>query len=130
MTELKPKGEDAQKLLFLQANVNMYSGDKEGAKRSFENALGAAPKSEIAAQIKQILEMYFSPLAEKLIEINEMAKDPGNQEGVKKALAEIDKTEKEMKMNEEQRQQLFALKGEILMKKGDKLIQTKRQDDI
>ena len=120
ITDLKPQGEDAQKLLFLQANVNMYSGDKEGAKQSFEKALGEAPKSEIAAQIKQILEMYFSPLAEKLIEINEMAKDPGNQEGIKKALVEIDKTEKEMKMNEEQRQQLFALKGEILMKKGDK----------
>jgi predicted negative regulator of RcsB-dependent stress response len=118
--ELKPKGDDAQKLLFLQANVDMYSGDKDAAKRSFQNALGAAPKGELSEQITKILELYFSPMAERLIAINEMAQDPANQEGVKKALAEIDKTEKEMKMNDEQRQQLYALKGEILIKKGDK----------
>lgn len=120
MTDLKPAGEDKQKLMMLKANICMFTGDKEGAKSSFDAALKAAPDSELAPQVKQILELYFSPVAERLIEINEMAKDPGDQEGIKKALAEIDKTEKEMKMNDEQRQQLFALKGEILMKKGDK----------
>jgi thioredoxin-related protein len=120
LANLKPQGEDLQKLMMLKANICMFTGDKEGAKSSFEAALAAAPDSELAPQVKQILELYFSPVAERLIEINDMAKDPGNQEGIKKALAEIDKTEKEMKMNDEQRQQLFALKGEILMKKGDK----------
>jgi thioredoxin-related protein/predicted negative regulator of RcsB-dependent stress response len=118
--DLKPQGEDMQKLMMLKANVCMFTGDKEGAKASFQSALKAAPKSELAPQIQQILELYFSPVAERLIEINEMAKDPSNQEGIKKALVEIDKTEKEMKLNPEQRQQLFALKGEILLKKGDK----------
>jgi len=113
---LKPTGQELQDLDFIKGQICMYSQDKTGAKAAFEAALAAEPKGQRAEILQNILTMYFSPIAEKLVEVNTMVEESKDYD---KGVAELDKAEKEMKLDDEQKQQLYALKGDILMRKGD-----------
>ena len=116
ITTLKPTGQELQDLDFIKGQICMYSQDKTGAKTAFEAALAAEPKGQRAEILQNILTMYFSPIAEKLVEVNTMVEESKDYD---KGVAELDKAEKEMKLDDEQKQQLYALKGDILMRKGD-----------
>lgn len=56
--ELNPQGEALQAVLFLKAQ-SLRKADKEASRMALEDALNQAPDTELARQIRRILETEF-----------------------------------------------------------------------
>ena len=67
INDFKPTGEDLQDIYFNRSESQFYLEDKDGAKKTLEMALEAAPESEMADTIKGTLARFFpEPTAEEI----------------------------------------------------------------
>ncbi len=107
-----PKGQSAQDLYFLKANV---AQDRKVARAAFEAALKAAPKGKKSAQITMILKQYFSKVMDVFSQVTETM-----QQDKDKALEIANAAIKDMKPKGNDAHVLYFAKGYVLMQKDDK----------
>lgn len=112
---LKPEGQVAQDILFLKSQAYYGKGDMKGAEAAMRSALAAAPEGKKAADIKRILDNYFSPVMIRFNKINETIQKGQLDEALKLAEAAI----KELKPTGGDAHILFFARGLVHMRKDD-----------
>jgi thioredoxin-related protein len=117
LLELKPTGKALQQLLSVKAITYLMEENRTDAKKAMEEAIVAAPDTEQAQMMKAEMDRLFGKFAMATSEVSKYAREQKWDDALKKVTAMFET----FKPEGENLQQLYIMKGQILLQQKDLL---------